>query len=289
MTAPASATRPQDALRVLQDVGARGWLHALDIDSGRHIGFRSTDAVVTASVAKLPIMVALWRESDAGRIDLTRRVTVQPQARTRGNTGISAMLDPLAISLRDLAYLALAVSDNAAADAVLEHVGLVAVNHALAELGLTATAVTHSMSGLQQAVATADANQAEHLPAAQVLDPLLTNHSTAAETTQLLASIWKDEAALPASCAELRRLLGLQVWPHRLSSGFPAADITVSGKTGTLRSMRHEVGVVEYPDGGRYAVAVFTQSQNTEQHQPHLDSAIGRIGHLLITQLRLTA
>ena len=59
--------------------------------------------------------------------------------------------------------------------------------------------------------------------------------------------------------------------------------------TGTLRSMRHEVGVVEYPDGGRYAVAVFTQSQTTEQHQPHLDSAIGRIGHLLITQLRLTA
>jgi beta-lactamase class A len=266
--------RPQDALRVLEDANAHGWLHALDIDTGRAVGFRADDPVVTASVAKLPIMVALWREADAGRLDLTEQITASPASRTPGGTGLSAMLDPLQISLRDLAYLALAVSDNASADAVIARLGLDAVNRTLHELDLPGTAVIHSMADLQ-------------LDAAQVLDPLRTNHSTAAETTKLLAAIWKDEAARPESCADLRRLLGLQVWPHRLSSGFPAVDIQVSGKTGTLRSMRHEVGVVEYPDGGRYAVAVFTQSQSLAPHQPHLDHAIGRVGHLLITQLRL--
>ena len=117
------------------------------------------------------------------------------------------------------------------------------------------------MLGLQQAMKT-DAHvddldlagdllsRPDHADQPQVLDPDHTNRGTAADTTALLNAIWQDKVAKPASCAALRRLLGLQVWPHRLSSGFPAPDIIVSGKTGTLLSMRHEVGAVEYPMAG---------------------------------------
>ena len=41
---------------------------------------------------------------------------------------------------------------------------------------------------------------------------------------------------------ELRAVLGVQAWSHRLASGFPFDDVRVSGKTGTLPTLRHEAG-----------------------------------------------
>ena len=67
-------------------------------------------------------------------------------------------------------------------------------------------------------------------------------------------------------------LLGLQVWPHRLASGFPSDVIHVSGKTGTWPGIRNEVGVVEYADGGRYAVAVFTSTERQAATAPEIDA-----------------
>jgi beta-lactamase class A len=98
--------------------------------------------------------------------------------------------------------------------------------------------------------------------------------------------IWRDEAAAPDSCAAIRRLLALQVWPHRLASGFPYDDVLVAGKTGTLPTVRNEIGVVEYPDGGRYAVAVFTRSASTALTHPRADATIGTAARLAIEYLR---
>lgn len=120
----------------------------------------------------------------------------------------------------------------------------------------------------------------------RVLDPLATNRSTPREMTRLLAGIWRDEVASEQSCAELRRILSLQVWPHRLSAGFPYDDVLVAGKTGTLPRLRNEVGVIEYPDGGRYAVAVFTRSASTAFTLPAADAAIGTAARLAVEHLR---
>ncbi len=59
-----------------------------------------------------------------------------------------------------------------------------------------------------------------------------------------------------------------------------------SGKTGTLPTVRNEVGVVEYPDGGRYAVAVFTRSASTSQKNAAADAVIGRAARLAVDALR---
>ena len=84
----------------------------------------------------------------------------------------------------------------------------------------------------------------------------------------------------------MRRVLGLQVWPHRLSSGFPSDAIHVSGKTGTWPGIRNEVGVVEYAGGGRYAVAVFTTTERQAATAPEIDHAIGTAGRIAVDALR---
>lgn len=275
------------------DAGVSGWLHARDIESGAEVAVDADQAVVMASLFKLPLVVTLFRAADAGEVDLAEPVTLTPQGRTSGPTGIGAMRDPVTVSLRDAAYLALALSDNAAADALLARLGVAAVNDMLDSVGLPGTRVRHSCRDQHEAIA---ADAGGHDPALladpavvarlRVLEPAATNRSTPRETTTLLGMLWRDEVASPDLCRELRRILGLQVWPHRLASGFPFDDVAVAGKTGTLPTLRNEAGVAEYPDGGRYAIAVYTRSVNTAFTLPAADAVIGTAARLAVDHLR---
>ncbi|WP_219499550.1 serine hydrolase [Nonomuraea ceibae] len=280
-----------DLEAVFRAAGVRGWLLAADVDTGREIGHGADDPVPTASIFKVPLMVEFCRQADAGLLDPAGRVTVTGRDRVSGPTGLSAMLDDVTISLRDLAYLMIAVSDNTAADALLARVGREAVNAMLDGFGLTGTRVLQSAGEINTSMAD-DAGhgwpylEPDDLARLRVLDPARTNHSTARELTRLFGLIWRDEAASPGSCAWMRGVLNLQVWPHRLASGFPYDDVAVSGKTGTLPTLRGEAGVVEYPDGGRYAVAVITRSYSTALNQPRADAVIGTAARMAVDHLR---
>ncbi|MFD0734244.1 hypothetical protein [Planotetraspora mira] len=61
---------------------------------------------------------------------------------------------------------------------------------------------------------------------------------------------------------------------------------TWRSETGTPPTLRGEIGVVGHPDGGRYAVAVFTRSFGTAQNQPRADAAIGSAARVAIDHLR---
>ncbi|MEU7897017.1 serine hydrolase [Nonomuraea sp. NPDC049152] len=274
---------------VFRRAGVAGWLHAADIDGGAEVSYRADELVPIASVFKVPVLVELARQVDAGLLDPREPVTVT--RRTFGDTGVGAMLDDVTMSLRDLAYLMIAVSDNTSADAVTASIGLESVNAMLDGFGLGETRVVDDCQGLLTKIREDSGGDwpvvdPETLAGLRALDPLSTNRSTPREITRLLGMIWRDEAASAEQCAWMRRLLGLQVWPHRLSSGFPYDDVAVSGKTGTLPTLRAEVGVVEYPDGGRYAVAVFTRSFSPALNQPRADAIIGTAARMAVDHLR---
>jgi beta-lactamase class A len=274
--------------------GQRAWIHARDVDGGREVGLDADARVPISSIAKLALLTALHRRADAGALDLAAPRTVPVEGRTLGFTGLSVFSDPATLSLRDLALLMITVSDNAAADALFDVVDLDCVNREMAALGLPGIALRQTLRDLfamlrEDTGAAGPADAAAHLddPARlRVLDPDQASSASPRDLTALLAAIWRDEAASPEACAEMRRVLGLQVWPHRLASGFPSDDVRVSGKTATLPTMRHEVGVVEYPDGGRYAVAILTQTGSPAPTQPRADAAIGAAGRTAVELLR---
>ncbi|MFI7616437.1 serine hydrolase [Nonomuraea terrae] len=271
--------------------GVTGWLYAADIDTGREVGLGPDEPLPTASMYKVPLLVAFRRQVDAGLLDPARRVTVPASDRLAGGTGIAAMQDDVTISLRDLAYLMISVSDNTSADTLLELVGCDTINAMLDRFGLTGTRVVQSWRE-GSASMRADTGHGwpyvdpDDIARLSVLDPARSNCATPRELATLFAMIWRDEAASAESCAWMRGMLNLQVWPHRLASGFPYDDVAVSGKTGTLPTLRAESGVVEYPDGGRYAVAVFTRSFSTALNQPRADAVIGTAARMAVDHLR---
>jgi beta-lactamase class A len=282
---------------VFTAAGVTGWLHAVVVDDPtRQVSFGADETVALASVFKVPLLVALHRAADEGRLRLDQPVRIGTGAeRTGGPSGLGVMLDEAVLSLRDLALLMITISDNAAADAVLEHVGLDAVRKAVVDLGLAGTSIVASSGALNAALtddllrsgrglarALADPSA---VSAFKVFDPDISNRSTPRDMTTLLSRIWRDEAASAEGCEEMRRLLRLQVCRHRLASGFTSGDVVVAAKSGTLLDLRSEIGVVELPDGCRYAVAVFTRSHGADLAAPAIDAAIGQAARLAVDHL----
>ena len=276
--------------------GVKGQLHAVDLESGREVEHSGNEPVVLASVFKIPVLLELFAQGEAGRLDLAAPITVPVENRSPGPFGISVMRDPITMSLRDLAWLMMGISDNAATDVICDAVGVDAVNQRLTQLGCTETvligacrdifASMHDDLGSDVDIETVDLTDASVIDRLRAIDPLQTSRSTARDISTLLTKIWRDEAASPAVCEEVRRILGLQVWPHRLAAGFPEDSVRTSGKTGTLPRWRNEAGVVEYADGGRYAVAVFTRSASTAAKNPAADAVIGTAARLAVDALR---
>jgi beta-lactamase class A len=282
--------------------GARGFLHAREVGppgtDTAEVDLDADHPVSAASVIKIVFAVAFARAVASGRLDPHARVEVPAELRIGGN-GTAGFADPALVSLRDLALLMMTLSDNAATDLIYAQVGQRAISAVLADLELSRTYVRSDMVSAARRVAAElgfpdlrdlDARLAAADPQAvralDWLDPARANATTPRDVTALLVAIWSDRAGPPAACAFVRDVMGRQENTQRLGSGF-GDDIEVAGKTGTLPSVRNEVGVVTYPDGRRYAVAVFTRSQSLADRNQALDAAIGTAARLAVEALRV--
>src|SRR5689334_10403254 len=128
-------------------------MHAVDLASGREVTHGADDPVVLASVFKVPVLLELFRQGETGRLDLTAPVQVDVEGRAPGPFGISVMRDPLQMSLRDLAWLMMGISDNAATDVICDVVGIDAVNARMTELGLKDSVLIGNCRDLFQTIA----------------------------------------------------------------------------------------------------------------------------------------
>ena len=102
-------------------------------------GVRADAPRPAASVLKLLVVAAALDAAGAGVLDIGERLPVGALPEVEGPSVLGVLDAGHALSLRELCGLALATSDNPAAEAVLERVGRERVDDLIARLGLTAT------------------------------------------------------------------------------------------------------------------------------------------------------
>jgi beta-lactamase class A len=203
------------------------------------------------------------------------------------------MAYPVELALGDVAQLMISVSDNHATDIVLSRVSPQRVTTTMRELGLTVTTLDVTISEEhQQLTAAASSSELDLRPEAAAW------RTTPAEMCALLRLIWLDQAAPAELCARMRAMLHSCLTSNGFDSWMPiAGQVGLANKTGTrvlvdpqtgISLVRNEIGVFEYPDGGRYAVAVYTRQQggNPVLRDPAASSAIGTLAHLAVDYLR---
>lgn len=279
-------------------LGVHGNLLARNIDTGEQLGFDVDELVPLASVVKVPVALAVLERVAAGTIDAARQVTVDPSTSSFGPTGLAAFRYPATLAVGDLVFQMLSVSDNGAADTLIDLVGVDGVQQSLRDWGCSGIQFRHPMERMYECAAGVAGNdfglalelaiqsESSGHHAIETLDPGKGNVASADALVDLLQRVWLDQVAVPEATAELRRVMGLQVFTQRLSADLRTDTVRVSGKTGTFLHLRHEIGVVEAETGDRVAIAALTSSSRRAKLAGDIDLAIGTAARSAFEALR---
>ena len=102
---------------------------------------------LAASVIKLPLVMTLYCDAAAGNASLERRIPVGE--RVSGSGVLRDLRDVEAMSVRDLALLTVAVSDNTATNRLIDLVGVDRVNEMLDRWGCPTTRLQRAMFDME--------------------------------------------------------------------------------------------------------------------------------------------
>ena len=258
----------------------------------------------TMSVIKVPLIVALWREAEAGRVDLAQRVTLDGSRRRWGTGVLSALDDGVSVTIRDAAALMIELSDNAATDICFEAVGGPdRVTEHMRDLGLPSIeALGTAEDWLRALVVSADPSAAALDPAAlyrhgyPAAPPIGSNwrpdrmsdirsrfhfdvgrqfgRSTARDMGRLFEMIHSAQCASRGSCDAILDLLRAQHFDTAMPRYLSGA--TVAHKTGAFGPfIANDAGIIEAQ--GRPPVIACFFTTHYRGIYAHLEDAIARM------------
>lgn len=292
-------------IRELRDRLADGGLHGSflvrDLETREEIGIDPDTEFPVASLVKLPLAVAVLARIGEGALDGSTLIDITPgQLTSGGPQGLGRFRHPARVAVDDLLYLAVAVSDNTASDALFDLVPPQEVDRVLRAAGINGIAVRHRMEELTgtpaQRLGAGEVHLAQSLAigsgtpggghAIPQLDMSHANTGSARAFVDLLEALWAPARIPSGVAAQARALLGENLLRHRLAPDFSSDASRWSSKTGTLLNLRHEAGVVEHDDGGTFAVAALTESRVPAAIQPAAEAVMGEVARELHDQLR---
>lgn len=129
----------------LRRIGARfsgTWSAAVtDLTTGEHFGIDEDVVMPSASLAKVPVLVALYADVHRGRLRLEDSTNYEEQHFCRGSGVLQHLAPGMQMTVRDAAVLMMIISDNAATNMCVDLVGLDRVNETMRSMGFARTQI----------------------------------------------------------------------------------------------------------------------------------------------------
>jgi beta-lactamase class A len=246
-TPPSSTSQKQRGMSLkledtIKDVDRRldGYIGVaiLDLTSGETIFYHADDVFPTASSIKIPVLAELYRQAEKGTLKLQDIYTVRAEDDVEDSAIFNGLVPGVTkLTLRDLAQMVVAVSDNAATNVLIDRVGMQNVNSLLQSLSLTKTKLQRKMMDLQAAKEGRE------------------NLATPREFMMLMEAIYRGRVLNKQSTEDFLKLLST-----RKGSPFQRAlgeEVRVADKHGELDAVRCDFGVV-YATNRPFVLSVMT-------------------------------
>jgi beta-lactamase class A len=249
-------------------------LYARNLDTGAAAGIRESAPVRAASTIKLPIMAAVFDAVERGKLKWTRPLTVRRADQLAGSPVIGSELSPgVKLPLSDVVHLMIVLSDNTAANMVLDRVTANQVNAYLDRIGVPSTRLLRKIRGDGAALAPAEGwSDFGMQPENRKYGVGVT---TPRDMVTLLEKLERGQLAGPAASREMIAILKRQ----QDNTGIRRLiDAPIANKTGALDALRADVGIV-YSKGGRVAMAIYVDEM------PRIDYGPDNPGSILISGL----
>jgi beta-lactamase class A len=209
-----------------------------DLKTGDQYFLHENEIFAQASSIKIAVLTELYDQVQQGKLKLTDLYTVQSSDLVP-DSDIMGGLTPgvTRLTLRDLATMMVAVSDNSATNVLIDRVGMENVNAMLDAQGLFTTRLRRKMMDVQAAKEGRE------------------NISTPREMMTLLTGIYRGRVLKQEFMADFFKVLSTNKdsWIPR---DLPA-DVKVANKPGSLEAVRNDSGIV-FVEGWPYVICVMT-------------------------------
>jgi beta-lactamase class A len=230
-----------------------------DLASGEEVALHGDQRFPTASTIKVAVMVEAWRQIAAGRLSLDTPLLLEENEKVGGAGVLRDLQAGIALPVRDLLHLMIALSDNTATNLLVARLGTANVDAMLDGLGLGETRLFRP---------TFRDGRADVLPELEREYGL--GMTTPREMARLMALIAEGRAvsveASAAMLATLRRQQDRAMIPRLLPSD---GSIEIGNKTGTDQEklpcpdgtrgqVRADVAIVT-GSNLRYVIAIFAR------------------------------
>jgi beta-lactamase class A len=217
----------------------------VDLTDGHKYLLHANDVYPQASSIKICVLAELYRQAQQGKLKLSDLYTVNAADLVQ-DSDIMGGLTPgvTQITLRDLATMMVAVSDNSATNVLIDRVGMDNVNAFLKAQGLRDTRLRRKMMDLKAA---AEGRE---------------NVSTPNEMLNLLQALYRDEILNQEMTADFFKVLSTHKdsWiPRNLPD-----DLRIADKPGALEGVRNDSGVI-FVDKRPYVLCVMTTYLHRER------------------------
>ena len=271
--------------RLAEETGGIIGVAATELATGRHIGYREDQLFPTASVIKLPLLVTLYEDAIAERIDLSERVTYHGDTKVAGSGVLQYLDDGLNPTLRDLSVLMMSVSDNTATDLLFDRVGKARIEATMERLGLPSIRVPFDIREMLMELVDMDHAKPggyEELrrllrisagSGGRSMIPDQADRATPADLCRLLELIESRSILDADACTAIIELMKRIQAATRIPGLLPKRTV-VAHKTGSYRRLRNDVGIV-YAPNGPYVIALFARELAKDNIDD--DGALARI------------
>ena len=210
----------------------------LDLTDGHKYLLHADDVFPQASSIKICVLAELYRQAQQGKLKLTDLYTVNA-ADLVPDSDIMGGLKPgvTRLTLRDLATMMVAVSDNSATNVLIDRVGMDSVNAFLSAQGLRDTHLRRKMMDLKAA---AEGRE---------------NVSSPNEMMSLLEALYRGKVLNKEMTEDFFKVLSTHKdsWiPRKLPD-----DLKIANKPGELEGVRNDSGVI-FVEKRPYILCVMT-------------------------------
>lgn len=214
-----------------------------DLNTGWVISFNEDTLIPSASLVKVPILLSYFYAAQEDKVNLKDNIKLRSFERVPGSKVLGRFPAGSQFMVEELFDPMITVSDNAAANALIDLLGIDTLNAYFKKMGLKNTNIARSMLDFR------GRKQGQE------------NYTTAADMAYILEKLYRRQFLSQDVSEKCLILLNQQKINDRIPRNLPKDEVSVAHKTGLERHICHDAGIV-YTQKGNFLICVLVKHGN---------------------------
>lgn len=248
-------------------------IYCHDLKTGQKITLNADEQFFMASTYKVPILIQLYRDHEAGLLSLADKIELTGENIQDGYGLLRSFTPGTVLSLKEIALLMITISDNIATNLILEQVKAERVNVTLKEYDIVPMSVDRSPKELLK-----DLERDRNVFYQQSKDS-----TTPRAMGILLEKLMRGELATRQSYEQILSILNQQLLNNRIPRKLMSfSNVKIAHKTGTTNRVINDVAIIQFVNRPPVILCVYTYKEDEKLPMHVAEELIGEIAYKIV-------